>query len=47
MLNWYTNYIEKHRAQPQQIKQIIDADIVPLLGDKILAKLKTKEINQA
>lgn len=44
---WYSGYIEKHRAHPQQIKQIIDADIIPLLGDKKLAKLKTKEITLA
>ncbi len=36
---WYTNYILKERKQPQQIKQLIDADIVPLLGDVELAKL--------
>ncbi|EHL32123.1 tyrosine-type recombinase/integrase [Legionella drancourtii] len=44
---WYSGYIEKHRAHPQQIKQIIYADIIPLLGDKKLAKLKTKEITLA
>ncbi|MFA6301657.1 MAG: tyrosine-type recombinase/integrase [Legionella sp.] len=44
---WYSGYIEKHRVHPQQIKQIIDADIIPLLGDKKLGKLKTKEITLA
>ncbi|MCC5792097.1 MAG: tyrosine-type recombinase/integrase [Legionellaceae bacterium] len=44
---WYLGYIKKHRAHPQQIKQIIDADIIPLLGDKQLHTLKTKEITIA
>ena len=26
VLNWYTNYIERHRKQPQQIKQHINSD---------------------
>ncbi|STX29966.1 phage-related integrase [Legionella beliardensis] len=47
MLNWYKSYIEKHRAQPQQIWQLIKADIIPLLGDKKLETLKTREITQA
>ncbi|MCE3044169.1 site-specific integrase [Legionella sp. 16cNR16C] len=47
ILDWYTGYIEKQRAQPKQIKQIIDADIIPLLGEKKLEKLKTKDITQA
>lgn len=47
VLDWYMGYIEKHRAQPKQIKQIIDADIIPLLGNKKLDLLKTKDITQA
>ncbi|HRD70383.1 MAG TPA: tyrosine-type recombinase/integrase [Legionella sp.] len=47
VLDWYTGYIEKQRAQPKQIKQIIDADIIPLLGEKKLEALKTKDITQA
>ena len=47
ILNWYTNYIEKHRAQPLQIWQYIKVDIIPLLGNKKLEHLKTREINQA
>lgn len=39
VIGWYENYIEKARKQPQQIKQLIDADIIPLLGDIELAKL--------
>ncbi len=44
---WYSGYIIKHRAHPQQIKQLIDADIIPLLGSKQLHTLKTKEITLA
>lgn len=47
ILNWYTNYIEKHRAQPLQIWQHIKVDIIPLLGNKKLEHLKTREITQA
>lgn len=45
--DWYDNYIAKHRKQPQQIKQQIDADIIPLLGQKELEKLQTRDITQA
>ncbi|HDO8003177.1 tyrosine-type recombinase/integrase [Legionella pneumophila serogroup 1] len=44
---WYSGYIEKERKQPQQIKQIIDADIIPLLGDIELAKLSPAIITKA
>lgn len=44
---WYTNYILKHRKQPQQIKQQIDADIIPLLGKKELNKIQTRDITGA
>ena len=47
MMNWYESYVKKHRAQPQQIWQLISADIIPLLGDRLLDKLKTREITQA
>jgi integrase len=46
-MTWYDNYIEKHRKQPIQIKQQIDADIIPLLGHKELAKLHPRDITQA
>lgn len=39
VIGWYENYIEKERKQPQQIKQLIDADIIPLLGDIELTKI--------
>ena len=45
--DWYNNYIAKHRKQPQQIKQQIDADIIPLLGKKELEKLQPRDITQA
>jgi hypothetical protein len=44
ILDWYSGYIEKHRANPKQIKQLIDADIIPLLGDKKLSTLTTMDI---
>ncbi|HAT4692461.1 tyrosine-type recombinase/integrase [Legionella pneumophila serogroup 1] len=47
ILHWYANYIEKHRAQPLQIWQHIKVDIIPLLGNKKLEHLKTREITQA
>jgi integrase len=47
IMTWYENYIEKHRKQPIQIKQQIDADIIPLLGHKELEKLHPRDITQA
>lgn len=47
VIGWYENYIEKERKQPQQIKQLIDADIIPLLGDMELAKLAPSQVTQA
>ncbi|HDV6747767.1 tyrosine-type recombinase/integrase [Legionella pneumophila serogroup 1] len=44
---WYSGYIEKERKHPQQIKQIIDADIIPLLGDIELTKLSPAIITKA
>lgn len=44
---WYTNYILKHRKQPRQIRQQIDADIIPLLGKKELNKIQTRDITGA
>jgi len=43
----YTNYIERHRKQPLQIKQHIEADIIPLLGDYLIESLETRDISQA
>jgi integrase len=47
VMTWYESYIEKHRKQPIQIKQQIEADIIPLLGNKELAKLHPRDITQA
>ncbi len=44
---WYINYILKERKQPLQIKQLIDADIIPLLGDVELAKLSSALVTKA
>ena len=44
---WYTNYILKVRKQPLQIKQLIDADIIPLLGDIELARLSLSSVTSA
>ena len=46
VLSWYTNYIELHRKQPLQIKQHIEADIIPLLGDYLIESLETRDISQ-
>lgn len=45
--SWYENYIEKERKQPQQIKQLINADIIPLLGDIELTKLTPALVTNA
>lgn len=45
--SWYTNYVEKNRKQPLQIKQQIEADILPLLGDMELKKIQPLDITTA
>lgn len=45
--HWYSNYIVKHRKQPLQIRQIIDADILPLLGQRNIEELEAKDITKA
>ena len=47
VLAWYAGYIEKERKPPQQIKQLIDADIIPLLGDIELTKLSPAMVTKA
>lgn len=47
VIGWYENYIEKESKQPKQIKQLIDADIIPLLGDIELAKLSPAIVTTA
>lgn len=44
---WYVGYIEKNRKQPLQIKQQIEADIIPLLGDKNPEQLHPRDITKA
>lgn len=41
---WYKNYILEHRKQPQQIKQQISADIIPLLGEQFIEEIEAKAI---
>ncbi len=47
MLSWYFGYIDKNRKQPLQIKQQIDADIIPLLGHMALEKIQARDITKA
>jgi integrase len=47
ILAWYESYASKSRKKPQQIKQQIDADIIPLLGHMELEKLQPREITAA
>lgn len=42
--DWYINYAERNRKKPLQIKQQIDADIIPLLGFFSLEKIQTTDI---
>lgn len=43
---WYSNYIAKHRKQPLQIRQLIDADIIPLIGERDINELEAKDITK-
>ena len=43
---WYSNYIAKHRKQPLQIRQLIDADIIPLLGERDIKELEAIDITK-
>lgn len=47
ILAWYESYVVKNRKQPLQIKQQIEADIIPLLGDMELETIKTRDITKA
>ena len=44
ILDWYSGYAEKNRKKPLQIKQQIDADIIPSLGNFALEKIQTIDI---
>lgn len=43
---WFTNYIAKHRKQPLQVRQLINADIIPLLGERDIQELEAKDITK-
>ena len=47
ILSWYENYALKTRKKPEQIRQQIDADIIPLLGQMILQRLQDSDITKA
>ncbi len=47
IIEWYTGYAEKSRKKPLQIKQQIDGDIIPLLGNMSLDKIHTRDITKA
>lgn len=47
ILTWYSGYAEKFRKKPQQIKQQIDTDIIPMLGKISLDKIQTIDIVKA
>lgn len=44
---WYSGYAEKSLKKPKQIKQQIDADIIPLMGDLVLENIQTRDITKA
>ena len=46
-LSWYTQYVEKNRKKPLQIKQQIHADIIPLLGHFELDKIQPIDVTNA
>jgi len=47
ILSWYENYALKARKKPEQIRQQIDADIIPLLGKMELESLQARDITKA
>jgi integrase len=44
---WYRGYVVKNRKKPLQIKQQIEADIIPLLGHIELDKVRPIDISKA
>ncbi len=44
---WYNTYVSKNRKKPLQIKQQIETNIIPLLGNKELSKLQAIDISHA
>jgi integrase len=47
MHHWYTHYVVKNRKKPHQIKQQMDADIIPLIGDLVLDRIRPIDITYA
>jgi len=45
--DFYTRYIEKNRKVPQQIRQMLDADIIPSLGNFRIKEITTRQITIA
>ncbi|STX28461.1 phage integrase-like protein [Legionella beliardensis] len=45
--DWYNHYVVKNRKKPLQIKQQIEADIIPLFGHFSLNKLQPLDISNA
>jgi len=45
--DWYERYILVNRKKPGQIRQQIDADIIPLLGNLKLDKITTRKLTLA
>ena len=46
-MEWYQGYVSKKRKRPEIIKRQIYGDIIPLLGNIELDKLKTIDITMA
>lgn len=44
---WYSNYIEKNRKRPEQIRKQIDSNIIPLLGGLSLDAIQPIHITEA
>lgn len=47
MTMWYENYVEKQYKQPLKIKQHIEMNIIPMLGNLELDKIQTIDITYA
>lgn len=47
VLDWYNAYVLNNRKKPHNIKQHIEADIIPLLGHFALDKVKAIDISKA
>ncbi|MBP6918565.1 MAG: tyrosine-type recombinase/integrase [Legionellaceae bacterium] len=47
MTTWYENYVEKQYKQPLKIKQHIEMNIIPLLGNMELDTIQTMDVTYA